>query len=119
MTCCYTDANGSSCHCQRRKDVETENTRLSARMTELEVDRAEAISTMLEARSEGIAEAFTWQTRACAAEAALATARADALREALEAIDAIPEAGSADFNMGVSRAYVTILDLIPQEKPHE
>jgi len=67
--CCYTDANGSSCHCHRRKD----------------------------------------------AEAAIATARADALREALEAIDAIPEAGSADFNMGVSRAYVSILALISQE----
>ena len=71
MTCCYTDANGSSCHCQRRKD----------------------------------------------AEAALATARADALREAAGAINppAHCTAAHGQYWQGVHAARAAILALIPQE----
>ena len=78
MTCCYTDANGSSCHCQRAK----------------------------------------------VAEAALATARADALREAVEALRAAGSFGrTASEKHAALEQYClcrdAILALIPQEKPHE
>ena len=88
MTCCYTDANGSSCHCQRAK----------------------------------------------VAEAALATARADALREAAKWCNDEAERCDDASRWGGSRKYVSdckaaayalhnarhkILALIPQEKPHE
>ena len=65
--CCYTDANGSSCHCQRAK----------------------------------------------VAEAALATARADALREAAnEAAGELAAHGLSELSPFLRRA---ILALIPQE----
>ena len=82
--CCYTDANGSSCHCQRAR----------------------------------------------VAEAALATAHADALREAANK----SVIAAAIYDPGATQGYkgdrtltewqadavvYTILDLIPQEKPHE
>ena len=72
--CCYTDANGSSCHCQRAK----------------------------------------------IADAALATARADALREAASLtpydIDGYP---AGKFTRRVFVKVDAILALIQQEKPHE
>ena len=47
-----------------------------------------------------------------------AQAREAALREALRALDALPEYGSPDVNIGVSNAYSAILALIT-EKPHD
>ena len=44
--------------------------------------------------------------------------RVAALREALRALDALPEYGSPDVNIGVSNAYSAILALIT-EKPHD
>lgn len=99
-------------------------------------DRIEALTEQLAAAHQDAdeAEAYAWELEqelgTCRkAQAAPdpacdhcgtdpAAIREAALRDALKAIDGLPEYGSPDVNIGVSNAYSAILALIG-EKPHE
>jgi len=79
---------------------------LSARVAELEAER-DAIERSFMDASDGYSQEIAAHE---AAEAALATARADALREAANRL----------HQLGYDDVFSTIiLALIPQEKPHE
>lgn len=75
--------------------------------------------------SDARLSAAKFHTLACEHKAALATARADALREAAEIARCvpIPDDASADEAHGrisaALQAAINILALIPQEKPHD
>ena len=88
---------------------------LSARMAEAEADAEKARRFTRIARDE----CAEWASRAIASRASLATAKYDALQEALSAIAAIRRPKSEDHMRGHEDAYHAVKALIPEEQNND